>query len=412
MLASTAVTVPPVLAHPLTEAHQIPLSPAVAATLGVTLVLAAVALWPGPARERRRDVERTESWTAVLSPTLVAGRVVGLALLALAVVAGRVGPDASNRNIATALVIGAAWPLLLAGSAIVGPVWRALDPWDTLARPLVRGERSEPSAHVYPAAVVAAAWCWYLVAYRHALSPRAVGTALAVYTITTLGAVLVVGRERWLSRGEVFGILFGWLARLPRGRLPSWAPPAGAEIVLGALAGGLTFGLVSRSELWLTQRLVQEAELLLTLGVVGSSALGAVAAWAISRWAAAQGAAGSVAAAAVPAVASIAIALALNANRLTNSIQFVVVLASDPFGLGWDLFGTRDLVIRQPYGARGQALAQALVLLAGHVAGAAVLARRADLLARRPAALWLAGTLALSVIAVTMLPLGQGVSGT
>jgi hypothetical protein len=260
--------------------------------------------------------------------------------------------------------------------------------------------------------VVAVAWCWYLVAYPHSTSPRSVGTALAVYTILTLAAALAFGRERWLSRGELFGILFGWLARLPRGRLPSWSPPVGADVVLGALTGGLVFGLISRSELWLNQRLVEHAELLITLATVGSAVAGAMLARAVSRWAAGHGAPGSLAAAAVPAAASVALALGMNANRLTTSVQLVVALAGDPLGRGWDLFGTRDVVIRQPFGAQGLALTQSMILLAGHSTGAAVLARRADLLARRPVALWLAATLGASLIAVTTLPLGSsGVRG-
>jgi hypothetical protein len=326
-----------------------------------------------------------------------------VSLLLLAVIAGRLGSSLQLRNIAPALVIGVAWPLLLLGSSLVGPVWRWVDPWDGLARPSDRGTTSDGAGgsesatrDVWPAVVPALLWVWYLSAFPGSLDPRSVGAAAAVYTLGTLAGCLAFGRRRWLSRVEVFGMLFGWTARLPRGLLPSWRPPAGAEVVLGMLVGGLLFGALRRTSLWGALNTDPFALLYATVGLVSSCALVGGLLWGLERWSGRLGDAGAVTAASVPAVASVAVAIAMARNRLFTSLQLLPALASDPLGLGWDLFGTADWGLNPaPLGDLGLPLAQIAVLAVGHVAGAWVLSRRAELPQRRP------GILALGLLATT-----------
>jgi hypothetical protein len=103
----------------------------------------------------------------------------------------------------------------------------------------------------------------------------------------------------------------------------------------------------------------------------------------------------------VPAVAGIIVAVAMDQNRLTTSIQLLPGLLGDPFGLGWDLFGrSTEGLDPAPFGTRGLLIAQLTVLLAGYLAGAAILARRARRGARVPVALGLAILANLSVIAL------------
>jgi hypothetical protein len=367
-----------ILAHPLTQGGALRVSPLVAGAAAAVLMGALGLLWPVPARPSvpRRGL-LVDSWEGSLTSAQVALRALSVVLMAVAVAAGRLGSERELDNLAPALVVGTAWPGLLVLSATLGPVWRWLDPWDGIARVVAGGGGEEPGHRDVRLAVVAAlAWTWYLGVYPDALSPRAVGLTLGVYTVVTVGGCLALGRAWWLSRVEVFGILFGWMARLPRGLLPSWSPPRGAAVLVGALAGGLVFGEIRRSELWGELNVVPGAMLWATLAMVGSAAVGAFVVQSLERWASREGASGSVAAAAVPAVVSIAVAASMARSRLFTSLQILPSVLGDPFGLGWDPFGMEPQTLSAPLAPVRLALVQLAILLAGHVAGAVVLARR------------------------------------
>jgi hypothetical protein len=396
---------PRVLAHPLTDPFQLPVSPLVSAWLATALVLIVALAWPAAAERGRleplgRDVC---SWAGSLSPAQWLTRALAVAALATAVAAARLGTNDDLENLAPALIVGAGWPLLVLVSILAGPIWRWLDPWDALARVLVRDETGEPAPDVRPAALVALPWVWYLSAYPDTLEPRSIGTMLALYTVLTVAGCLAVGRRRWLSAAEPLGIVLGWMALLPQRRLVGWEPPRGAEALLGVLAGGVLFGAVRRSELWGELNIADDALLWATLAVIASCAVavGLVAGAAeITRIEDAR--AGAAAArAAVPAVAGIVLAVAMDSNRLTTSMQLLPGLAGDPFGLGWDLFGAAGAGLdAQPFGVRGLLASQVAVLVVGHVVGAIVLARAAGRVARVPTAVVLAILANLSVLAV------------
>jgi hypothetical protein len=375
-----------------------------ALVLGIVLTVATQRS-PRPKRTgaSTRDERPLESWVGRLSGPQLVARTAAVGTLLLAVVAGRIGSTSQLRNIIPALVIGVGWPLLLLGSAILGTLWRWVDPWDGLARVLGRSAAVErPMAEdggsppdVWPAVVPALLWTGYLTVYPGALDPRSVGAALAIYTIGTVAGCLAFGRERWLSRVEVFGLVFAWTGRLPGWRLRTWRPPVGAEAVLGVLAGGLLFGALRRSPLWGSLNVVPLATIYATVGFVWCCVLGGGLLWVLGRWSDRISAAGAVAAASVPAVASLAVAFGMAQNRLFTSLQLLPALASDPFGFGWNLFGTADWGLNpDPLGHVGRPLLQLLIVLAGHAAGASVLAHRLELRDRRSA------TIGLGVLAV------------
>ena len=391
-------TPPPVpLAHPLTEPFNLPVSPLVAAWAATALVLAVALAWPR-GRESNEAPTPPFSWAGSLSPAQWTCRIAAVVLLVLAIAAGRLGENDELENLAPALIVGAGWPLLVL-AATFGPVWRWLDPWDAIARVVARGEPAESPSHVWPAALLALPWVWFLSAYADTLEPRSVGTLLALYSLVTLAGCLAIGRRRWLASSEPLGNLLSWLALLPRGGLPDWEPPRGAEALLGVLGGGVLFGAVRRSELWGDLNTNEHALLLATLGVVVScAAITGLLLWANSmdrrrRRATAQ--------AAVPAVAGIVLAVAMDRNRLFTSVQLLPELLGDPFGRGWDLLGAAGSGLDPtPLGVRGLLAAQLAVLLAGHLAGAVVIARRAPRRARVPAAVGLAILANVSVVAL------------
>jgi hypothetical protein len=388
------------LAHPLTQAFEFPVSPlvaAVAAAVGVVAVAFAV-----PAGRPREEASWHDvaSWSGSLSAAQFVTRVVAVGLLVLAIAAGRLGRDDELENLAPALVVGALWPLLVLASAVVGRAWRWIDPWDAVAR-AVSAHRGQTPGHVWPAVLVAVPWVWYLSAYSGTLRPRSVGAILAVYTVFTLAGCLAVGRRRWLSSAEPLGVFLSWLALLPLRRLADWAPPRGAEALLGVLAGGVLFGAVRRSELWGSLNTVEHASIVAALGVLAFCAAGyGLVAWTAAR-AGFRDVRGAAVGAFVPAVAGIVVAVAMDRNRLFTSVQLLPGLLGDPFGRGWNLLGPSDQGLDPaPLGTTGLLWAQLGVLVAGHVAGAVVAARRAPRRAREPIGVGLAALAAGSVVAL------------
>ena len=389
------------LAHPVTEAFRLPVSPVVAAGVSAVVIFAIALVWP-QRREPLEDRPRSPlaSWESGLSPLQVVTRVIAVVLLLVAIAAGRLGVEDELDNLAPALIVGAAWPLLVLASCLV-PIWRWSDPWDAAVRPFDGIDRAGPSDDVRLGALLVLPWVWYFSAFRDPLAPRSVGAALGLYTIVTLAGALAAGRVRWLSTAEPLGITLSWLARLPRGRLVDWDPPRGAEALLGCLAGGVLFGAVRRSELWGELNSVPEAQLLATFGVLVSCLI-VVGLLYGTRWAVTiPESRPLLVRGLVPAVAGIIVAVALDSNRLFTSVQLLPGLLGDPFGWGWDVLGEgTEGLDPAPLGESGLLWTQLGVLLAGFAAGGIVIARRASRRARQPAAALLGILVAISVIAI------------
>jgi hypothetical protein len=100
-------------------------------------------------------------------------------------------------------------------------------------------------------------------------------------------------------------------------------------------------------------------------------------------------------------LAAVIVAVAMESNRLTTSVQLLPALLGDPFGEGWDLFGRATSGLDPaPFGISGLLVAQLAILLAGFLAGAAVLARQLPRAERRQVAGGLSLLAGASVIAL------------
>lgn len=387
--------------HPITQRYDLPVSPFVTGCIAGALVLLVALAWPGVRRPRTGQLPLVESWRNGLSPLLVIPRLLAIVLLFVAITAGRLGANDDLENLAPALVVGLAWPVLVLASVLLGPVWRWTDPWDSAARVLIRSHPGGGARSVWPAVALALPWLWYLSAYQYPLAPRSVGLMLAVYSLVTVAGCLAFGRVRWLSTCEPLGITLAWMALLPRGRLPDWEPPRGAEALLGVVAGGTLFAAVRRSELWAAPNSAERTTLLATLVLLAFCAVGALAVWWLAIVAGVRSARSTVARAVVPAVAGIVVAVAMDRNRLTTSVQLLPGLLGDPFGLGWDLLGPPGARLNPaPLGTSGLVAAQLTVVAAGYLAGAIVLARSVRPRERAPVAIGLSLLCGASAIAL------------
>ncbi len=370
----------PVLSHPHVDV------PVALVALGTALLVVVVsatvparrtpaAAEPTTAAEGSPPLPVTASWSGGLTWPQWTVRTVAVLLLLVAIVAGRAGAASELDNLAPALAIGAGWPLLVIAAALLGTVWRWVDPWDTLARVLAPAGPGQPVAHVWPAVVAALGWSWYLHAYPRPLDPRSLGLALAGYTVLTLAGCVALGRARWLASAEPVGLLLGWIGLVPRRGLSSWRPPRGAEVLLGVVVGGSLFGALRRTELWAPLAAREHPLVWSTLGLlVAALGLGTLV-WLLGR-PGGDATRAVVARAVVPVAAAVVVVVALARNRFSTSVQLLPGLVGDPLGRGWDLFGEAAAGIDPaPLGSAGLVALQLGLLAAVHVAVAATVPR-------------------------------------
>jgi len=428
----------PVLPHPLTDAGGLGLLPYSIALGAVVLVAAAYAFVPATPEED--DAAQRDGFADVDRPLGRARRItraVSLVVVLLCVYAGRFGSADGLSNITPPLVVGVAWPALVVGSLLVRRLWRWVDPWDAAARALeplasgsappadegddagnnnveeadagdIGGDAASPAVApaVWGAVVSAAVVVYFLVARVDSTQPRTIGVALAAYTIAAVALGIGAGR-RVLAGAEVFGLTSRWAGELRDGLGRRWSVPAGAEVVLGVVAGGLLLDLARRSGAYVDvldaigarRHATGNRALIVALMVSCAAAAGVLAL--AERAGARRGLAGGVAVAVLPVVLALLVVAKL--RRLLVSVQLLPIVASDPLGRGWDLFGTAGgIVDPNPFGTPAQRwIAVAAVTVAG-VAGAIALRRRTgDRAARDAASYALYLLVAVSALAVT-----------
>ena len=418
-LSQGPVNLPDVLelAHPLAGSPPLAVAPVVLAAVTVALVAVVVTrVRAGAVPEADPEAAPEVAPTAAPEPRWYAGtRALAAALLLFLLVVARLGPQTEPSNLASVVTVNLLWPLVLVLAAVLGTAfWRAADPWRALGAverladqpPAASPDDPSPALlrDVRIAAVAAAAWAVFLADHAVRMPPRSLTIALATYTVLLVGGSVAVGRDRWLPAADAVGLVVTWTGRLRRGGLRSWVPPRGAAALLGAVFGGIAFARIRLTAVWGPVAISDHRIGLTRLGEVAAVLLCAALAVAAASWARRRDATGSVEAALVPLVAALAIAAVL--RRALVAAQLLPSLVTDPFGRGWALLGDLGLIRDVDVNPGGTAVQQVLawvVVSAGALAGAWVLARRVKgVRARDPAAFLLYAATAAAVLAVTL----------
>jgi hypothetical protein len=380
-------------------------------------------LWKRPVLERAAEGRvLPDAFSRVLLSTalrLVLGTI-SVGLLALTIATGLFGTSLALLNFAPTWVYVIFWlgiPLL---SVLFGNVWSVLSPFRALADASVwalelGGREARPVLEPtewfgrYPAAVALLAFVTLELAHPDPDYPRTVGVAAAIYTYWALAGMALYGRDVWTRCGEGFAVAFALFARMAafaarEGRIVVRWPLsglAGADRTRGALVftavllGSTSFDGFSRTSLW--QNLLGDlrADLVdrptwvtdLATTIVNLAGLLVFVAAVVLTYAAATEAARRLVHAPRSLVPDFVLSLVpiafayLVAHYFSLFViqgQFIITLASDPFGRGWDLFGTFDfapnLAIVSPETVW---YVQVIALTVGHVAGLAVAHDRA-----------------------------------
>lgn len=295
--------------------------------------------------------------------TGIVGHVLGVGLLAVVVAAALIGPAASAANLAPSAVLTVWWIGLPLACVLVGDVMAWLDPFGTLARPLARTDGGRP-APAWTAAVMLATWTWWVLAFHDGRSPRSLGWFLVAYTAVAVGGAVVWGR-RWLRQGEAFGALASALAGTGAGAL---------GLLVAVWTGAVAFDLFSGTRSWVDlaggssgwQRTAWATACLAAAIVLAWLVVEATGRLARAREAAEIGW--------LATTAGVFVGHGIPAVLLDG--QFALALASDPFGRGWDLFGTARRTIDYSPFSPGLVGVLQLVAAAGGAAWGVVAAAR------------------------------------
>jgi hypothetical protein len=358
-----------VVGHPFTEAVVLPIAPIAVAGLAACCIVAA-ASFGSAAAPGDGDLVRVRS--GALGRLDVALRTVAAGLLLLAVVAGRVGTTAPSRNLAPTLLLALGFPVLVLLSGALGPLWRRIDPLDGVAR-LLRAPEGEAPPSVWPAVLPALLGVGYLAAFPDGLRPRTLAAVVLGYVLLTAAGCLALGRVRWLGGAEPLGLLLTWVGGLRRRRLSGWAPPAGAGALLGVVAGGLVFGLLRGTSLYVTAAFAVGTRAADILGVGLLAAAGGAVVWLGERL---RGG-GAATAAVVPVTAALVLAHALSGGRLLLALQLLPGLLVDPLGRGWSLAGIAQAAPRPiPIDAVALVLVQLGLVVGAGLVGARIIRTR------------------------------------
>lgn len=271
--------------------------------------------------------------------------------------------------------------------ALGGNLWELFNPWRAAhhlatALPGLARFRAVPplaypaSLEYWPAVLLLLAFAWFELIHPAPQDPAILATAVIAYAAITLAGMLLFGGEPWLHRAEAFSVFFrmvAWLSPLDIKPLRSGAretlelsfglpcrglleagplPASGVAFVLVALAS-VSFDGLSRTFWWIG--LIGENPLehpgrsslvvVNTLGLVATAAALAgvyLAAIGLGRALSARGAEpGHYIVAIVPIAFGYHFAHYL--PTFLVDAQYAVRALGDPFSLGWNLLGARDL---------------------------------------------------------------------
>jgi hypothetical protein len=373
---------------------------AYAASFALLISFAALALlWPKPRLEAAAAGVALPGWVQrAARPLSVVGRIVGLAVFLLTFLAAMFGQPDAAANVAPYIVYVVFWVGMQFAAAVLGDIWRSLNPLDTLAllfrMPETAGRGAPARAPGWTAAVMLFSFAWLELAYYEPSDPRVVGIWLGAYTVAALVGAGLWGRS-WLRVGEGFAALFALLAALApfyrdpdTGELRARAPVSGlarlrarpgiTAVILVTL-GSTTFDGVTRTGFWLDLQFEYSLVgwMLTAVNTAGLIAciLAVTVAFGLAIWATAaitDRPVRELVEAFSPSLIPIVLAytVAHYFSLLVFESQTAIALASDPFGRGWNLFGTVDWA--PDYNALSPATiawVQVVAIVVGHVLG-------------------------------------------
>lgn len=360
-------------------------------------------LWPRPRLAAASEGRPAPAWVATATRAAVPVlQALALVLFLVTLLTAWFGVDSVALNPAPTALYIAFWVGIQVVSAVAGDVWRRVNPLWTLAAGLDRVREQDPEASTaegwcashWPAAVGVAAFLWLELAYHEPASLTAVAVFLTAYSGAVLAGAYTFGAA-WVRTGDGFAVLFSLLAalapvfrdddgrlrlRLPGSGLAAVTPRSGTMGVILVVLGGTTFDGVTRTQFWgdvAGSRRGWSLTLVNTLGLTVTIVVVAAAFLASTRLVSMIGREGGgelITHARRWAPSLIPIVLAYSVAHYFSLLVFegqnFLALLSDPFGEGWNLFGTAENTVDYTLVTANQiACVQVAAIVIGHVGG-------------------------------------------
>ena len=408
--------------------------------------------------------------SGALSPV---ARGLGIAALGVVVVAAAWGNVNPSVNIAPAAFYIAFWVAVPALSCLIGDMWAAFNPMIPLSagaaglRRRVKPAKPHSSApepaptqesngsstpqpdssippgppardfepsravrHHWWALIPVAGFAWLELAYHDPGSPRAIAVFVVAYVVAILAAAVARGR-RWAAGADGFGVLFGLIgsmgvlrrdragnlrARWPVAGLASLRVLPGTAALIVTVLGATSFDGFTRGSMWLDVTSGRSGwgltafstlGLGLAVGAVFVIYRGAVAVMAMLTHDPEHELADLFAPSLIPI--SVAYIVAHYFSYLVFEGQMLLAQVSDPFGQGWNLFGTATRTVDYTVMSTSSiAWVQTATIVAGHILAVIVahdraVARYSHRLAVRSQYPMLAAMVAFTVIGLLLL---------
>jgi len=409
LIAASVLAVPAsASAHGLVQRSNLPIPEwlfgwAAAIVLVISFV-ALAALWPKP------RLEGEPAFKPIPGGALLGSRAVeivcgatGVALLIVVLLAGYVGSGVALDNFAPTFILITFWVGLVFASAIFGDVFKAFSPWRAIGR-LLPSEGLRPYPEKlgrWPAAAGLLVFTWIELCSGWGEDPALLVTAALGYTVLTLVAQVVFGVETWTRYGETFAVYYNLFSRIapfetrervvgvrpPLSGLPHLDPVPGTVALISVMIGTVTFDGLSQGRLWkdlavdltdvvtsLGIPITEAPRIVSTIGLLLGVTL--VALFYRAGVAGAHSVGGDISAARLRRAfihSLVPIAMVYVAAHYLTFLLFegqaIRYLASDPFGQGWDIFGTASAAIDYSLlSQNGAWYAQVAFVVLGHVA--------------------------------------------
>jgi len=417
LLAAGALVVVPeaALAHGLVGREDLPIPKwlflyGAVAVLVVSFVGLAI-LWPRPRLEQPSQ-RRIASLPRLLDPLCGA---IGVALFVLVVLAGLTGSQTSTNNIAPTFVYVVFWVGLAVASLLFGDVFKAFNPWRSIARAVAAiaskaGSEQLPAPMTYPvwlgrwpAAAGILAFAWVELVYSGRGDPSNLAVLALAYAAVQFVGMSLYGIETWNRYGDAFGVYFGLFARMSPlhwergtlhrrtalGGLTTLDAVPGTVALLCTMIGTTSFDGFQGGPLWgevaprMTDSLhdigfgqAAALEIAFTIGLITVVAFVAglyrLGVWGMRNAGASRLSTDELGARFVHTLVPIALAyvVAHYFSLLAYQGQAMLYLASDPLGSGANVFGSASTTIDYTWiSANAIWYVQVAALVLGHVAG-------------------------------------------